>query len=207
MSILDFKKQRELYQPSAKEVAVVDVPAMRFIMLDGHGDPNGPGFEERVEALYALSFGLKMLPKKGVTPPGYQEYTVAPLEGLWWVAQGCFDFAKRDNWRYTLMIRQPDFVIPELFASIQQETARKKKNPQVLEARLEDFPEGLSLQIMHIGPYSEEPATLAKIYAFAEEQGYTLHGKHHEIYLGDPRRADPAKLKTVLRQPILAKSN
>jgi len=129
------------------------------------------------------------------------------LEGLWWVVDGKFDITVKDNWHYTLMILQPDAITPALFAEGLAEVKRKRgDSPALSQLRLEYFEEGLSVQMMHIGPYATEPATLATMLAFAADEGYRdrvgLGGKHHEIYLGDPRKADPSKLKTVLRHPV-----
>jgi hypothetical protein len=136
------------------------------------------------------------------------DYPVMALEGLWWVVDGKFDITVKDNWHYTLMILQPDVITPALFAEGLAEVKRKRgDSPYLSKLRLDHFQEGLSVQMMHIGPYATEPATLATMLAFASEQGYHDRvgidgGKHHEIYLGDPRKADPLKLKTVLRHPV-----
>lgn len=208
MAGLDYKKEfKELYQPPGKPV-LITVPEIRFIMVDGEGYPAGnPAYEEAIQVLMALSYGIKMLPRQGYTPTGYFDYVVLPLEGLWWIPEGeAFSFQDKDNWLWTMMVRQPDFVDDELFNRVVEETGRKKKTPGLNKARLEDLAEGLSLQIMHTGPYSEEPATLALMEQYMTENGYrdTFYrgGKHHEIYLSDPRKCDPAKLKTVLRQPV-----
>ena len=124
------------------------------------------------------------------------------LQGLWWTESGDFDFARKDNWRWTLMIVQPEHVTEEMVEEARQQVERKKPNQALSGLRLEGFHEGPSVQIMHVGPYETEPATVERMHQFARESGYRLHGKHHEIYLGDQRRADPDKLKTVLRQPV-----
>lgn len=193
--------------PKAKP-AIIIVPPMKFIMVDGCGDPNNnPDFESAVQTLYGLSFGIKMLPKKGVVPEGYIDYVVPPLEGLWWINEGEeFSFEQKDNWKWTLMIRQPEFVTEELFRNAAEDLKHKKKTEGIKEARLEVFDEGLCVQMMHIGPYSTEPETLDVMEKFMMKKGYRATfekgGKHHEIYLSDPRRCAPEKMKTVLRQPV-----
>jgi hypothetical protein len=207
MEKLDYKKKyKNLYIPSTKPV-ILTVPQMSFIMLDGKGDPNNNlDFEDSVEALYALSYGLKMLPKKGITPEGYVDYSVFPLEGLWWVSEGEFSLTERDNWLWTIMIRQPEFVNEELFQAVKQQVMNKKANKKIGNARLEKFEEGLCVHMMHIGPYSTEPETVEIMESYLNEEGYreTFYkgGRHHEIYLSDPRKAKPESMKTVLRHPI-----
>lgn len=186
-------------------VSVLTLPSMGYLMVDGQGDPNGPDFKEAVTLLYAMSYTIKMMPKKGVTPEGYEPYKVYPLEGLWSVADGEeFSFGlSRDKWRWTAMIRQPDFVTPEVLSLAMGMYAKKNKGTlHGSRIRLDDFEEGLAVQAMHIGPYSEEPVTLKLIDDFCTENGYRMRGRHHEIYLSDPRRTDPSKMKTILRHPV-----
>jgi hypothetical protein len=200
---IDYKKElKHLFRPSAKNVVEVDVPAMNFLMIDGAGDPNTtPFFQEATEALFAVSYGLKSIIKKGEQQV---DYGVMPLEGLWWaddMAQ--FSVEKKGDWQWTLLMMQPTFVTPELFAEA-VEQAKKKKNPAALPLmRFEAFAEGKAAQIMHIGPFSEEGPTIEKVHAFINENGGQLSGKHHEIYLSDIRRAAPEKWKTVIRQPFV----
>lgn len=206
MDKLDLRRQyKHLYQPSAKKVELVEVPAFQFAMIDGeiepgHGPGNSPAFKQALEALYGISYTLKFTSKLRKEDP--IDYTVMALEGLWWVEVGSFDIRKADNWRWTVMIMQPDHINADMFQDGLEQLRKKKPNPATDKLRLETFNEGLSIQIMHIGPYADEPATIDKMDAFAEEHGYRMRGKHHEIYLGDPLRADPAKLKTVLRHPV-----
>jgi hypothetical protein len=206
MDKLDLRKHyKHLYQPSAKKVEVVEVPPLRFAMIDGeiepgHGPGTSPAFQQALQALYGISYTLKFASKQRKENP--IDYTVMGLEGLWWVEGGEFDIKKPDNWRWTAMILQPDHISLEMFQDGLAQLRRKKPNPALDKLRLETFHEGLSIQIMHIGPYADEPATIARMGAFAQEKGYRMCGKHHEIYLGDPLRADPAKLKTILRHPI-----
>ena len=211
MKTLDLKKElKTYYQPSAKKPEIITVPRFQFAMIDGaieKGSEPGksPAFAEATQAVYGISYTLKFMLKKRKANP--IDYPVMALEGLWWVVDGKFDIAVKDNWHYTLMILQPDAITPALFAEGLAEVKRKRgDSPYLSKLRLDHFQEGLSVQMMHVGPYATEPATLATMLAFAAEQGYRdqvgLGGKHHEIYLGDPRKADPLKLKTVLRHPV-----
>ncbi len=207
MEKLDLKKKyKELYQPSAKQVVLVDVPQLKFVMVDGT-IPAGAAvaetedYQNALAVLYGISYTLKFASKKRQTAP--IDYGVMALEGLWWVEGGEFSFGKVVPWYFTAIMMQPDHITPEMYQEAVSEFKRKKgDNPALARTRFESFHEGLSVQVMHIGPYGEEPATIARMDAFAEENGYKMRGKHHEIYLGDPRRTDPAKLKTVLRHPV-----
>jgi hypothetical protein len=202
MEKLDYKKEmKDLYLPSAKEVAVVDVPAMRFVMIDGKGDPNiSQDFQDAMQALYTISYTIKFMLKKEQEGP---EYTVAPAEGLWWGKEGeAFDLNDKGPWEWRLMMMQPPHVSEEIFARALQQARAKKDMKTLGRARFGEFHEGLSVQIMHVGPYSEETPTIEKLHAFMTEKGYAFNGKHHEIYMGDPRKTKPEKLKTVIRQPV-----
>jgi hypothetical protein len=211
MKNLDLRKQyKHLYQPSAKKIEAVQVPRLQFAMIDGaieKGQAPGtsPGFQEATQALYGISYTLKFMLKKRKTNP--IDYPVMALEGLWWVEDGMFDITIKDNWFYTLMIMQPDVITQAVFEEGLAEVRRKKgDSPSLSKLRLDSFEEGLCVQVMHIGPYATEPATIERMKEFMQENGYRdrvgTGGKHHEIYMGDPRKADPAKLKTVLRHPI-----
>jgi len=201
MTKVDFKKTlKHLYNPPKKFV-VVDVPEMQFLMVDGHGDPNtAQAYREAVEALYAVAYKIKFLSKKALE----KDYTVPPLEGLWW-AEEMESFITRDKsqWDWTMMIMTPEWIGQEIFADAVAQ-ARKAKNPAALDkVRLERYHEGLSAQIMHVGSYDDEGPVLSRMHGeFMPENGYCENGKHHEIYLSDPRRVAPEKLKTVLRQPV-----
>ena len=190
---------KALYNPSKKEFSILDVPPMNFIMLDGHGNPNNnPAYEKTVETLYALAYTLKFALK----PQGL-EFSVAPLEGLWWMLDmNEFMAANKDRWDWTMMILQPEQVTPDLFAKARSDVIRKKGQALADKARLETFDEGRSVQILYLGAYADEGATIARMHEYLHACGYTPNGKHHEIYLGDPRRAAPEKLKTILRQPV-----
>ena len=211
MKTLDLKKEfKYLYQPSAKKPEIVKVPKLQFAMIDGaieKGSEPGksPMFAEATQALYSISYTLKFMLKKRKTSA--VDYPVMALEGLWWVEDGFFDITVKDNWFYTLMILQPEVVTKEVFAEGLAEVKKKKgDSPALSKLRLANFEEGLSVQMMHIGPYATEPATIERMRAYMAENGLKDNvgpkGKHHEIYLGDPRKADPAKLKTVLRHPV-----
>ena len=196
----DLKKEmKHLYQPSARQFVVIDVPAMNFLMLDGHGDPNhNPAYQDVVNALYTLAYSIKFALK----PQGV-DYSVPPLEGLWWMENmEEFSLATKDRWDWTMMIMQPEWVTSDLVEQVRVQAMRKKGLPMLSQIRLETYHEGLSVQIMYIGAYADEGPTIARMHAFIRENGYTPSGKHHEIYLGDPRKTTPEKLKTVIRQPV-----
>ncbi|MFQ5943382.1 MAG: GyrI-like domain-containing protein [Anaerolineales bacterium] len=206
MKKIDLKKElKHLYLPSAKEVVIVDVPAFNFIMMDGMmpagvhpGD--SPEYVDSLTALYGISYGLKFKSKLREVNP--IDYTVMALEGLWWVESGDFEFGKMEPWFFTSMMLQPDHITQEMYAEARDELQHKKPDLYVDSLRFDRFEEGRCIQIMHVGPYSDEPRTLAKMEAFMKENGYRFRGKHHEIYIGDPRRAKPENLKTVLRHPV-----
>jgi hypothetical protein len=207
MEKLDLKKKyKDLYKPSAKQVVVVDVPEFKFVMVDGvipAGTPvaEAEDFVNAMTVLYGLSYTLKFASKLRKENP--IDYTVMALEGLWWVKGGEFKFGKVEPWYFTAIMMQPEHITQEMYQEAVAEFKRKKgDNPALAKLRFEPFHEGLSVQVMHLGPYSEEPATIARMDAYAEENGYKMRGKHHEIYLGDPRRGDPAKTKTVLRHAV-----
>jgi len=201
MDKLVLKQQdKMLYAPSAKDAALVTVPAMQFLMVDGTGNPNHSArFQAAVEALYALSYTLKFL----VRAEREIDYGVLPLEGLWWVPDMAeFDINMKEHWLWTVMIRQPDFVTAEQVERARVQAAGKKELVLLSELRFETFVEGLSAQILHIGPFSEEGPTVEKLHRFILEQGCAITGKHHEIYLSDIRRAAPEKWRTVVRQGV-----
>ena len=202
MEKIDLKKKyAELYKASANKMAIVTVPKLNYLMVDGVGDPNtSKQFQDAIEALYSLSYTIKFMIKKG----GQQiDYGVMPLEGLWWTDDmNNFSMESKAAWKWTLMIMQPDFVTQSIIDEA-KEQINKKKNPILLnDVRLEAMEEGLCAQVLHIGPYNTEPPTIMKLHAFIKENGYNLHQKHREIYLSDMRRTAPEKLKTNLRQPI-----
>ena len=200
MDKVDYKKElKHLYKPSPLKIEFRDIPEMNFLMIDGTGDPNTSlDYKEAIEALFTLSYTLKFMIKKGELGI---DYGVMPLEGLWWVDDmSKFDQNKKEDWKWTAMIMQPEVVTNELVASATEEV-RKKKNPKALSLiRFEAFTEGKAAQTLHIGPFSEEGPTIKKVHDFIIDNGYKLSGKHHEIYLSDIRRAAPQKWKTIIRQ-------
>lgn len=202
MTKLDLKKEyKQLYQPSAKQVMVVDVPALNFLMIDGRGDPNtAPAYAQAVEALYAVAYALKFKIKQGQTGI---DYAVMPLEGLWWV-DDMRQFSVKDKaaWQWTMMIVQPDFITASLFAEVMGDVVKKKDLPALSKIKFMPYHEGQAAQIMHIGPYADEAPTVAKLHDFIHARGGERQGRHHEIYLKDPRKSAPSKLRTVIRQPF-----
>jgi hypothetical protein len=214
MEKLDLKKDlKYLYVPPAKKIELVDVPSMNFLMLDGAIEPGqapgtSPLFAENMQAIFGAAYTLKFTLKLRKENP--LDYPVMALEGLWWIEDGTFDLQKPGNWKYTILIMQPDQVTPDVFAAALAQLRKKKGDqPAYARLRLDRYHEGLSVQAMHVGPYATEQETVAKMQSFMETNSCKdqvgLGGKHHEIYLGDPRRADPAKLKTVLRHPVKRK--
>ena len=183
MKKIDYKKElKYLYKPSVKNVVMVNVPQMNFLMIDGKGDPNSSQtFQDAVESLYALSYGIKFMVKKGELAI---DYGVLPLEGLWWAEDmSKFSVECKSDWKWTLMIMQPEFITDEMVAEA-TEQVRNKKNPVALSRlRFESLTEGKAAQIMHIGPFSEEGPTIQKVHAFIKDKGGQLRAKHHEIYL------------------------
>jgi hypothetical protein len=201
MKKIDLRKDlKHLYQPSTSEVELVRVPKFNYLMVDGEGDPNNSqSFQEAVQALYTVAYTLKFMIKKVKSV----DYPVMALDGLWWMDDMTqFSMENRGAWRWTLMILQPAVVTKSLFVKALNQAKEKKGFAALSKIRLEPYTEGLSVQIMHVGPYAEEASTIQKLHAVARERGCELRGKHHEIYLGDPRKSKPEKLKTVIRQPI-----
>ncbi len=202
MGKIDYKKEfKHLYKPSAKKVEVVEVPRWNYLMVDGKGDPNtSQAFQDAIEVLYPLSYTLKFMIKRGEIGI---DYGVLPLEGLWWADDmSSFSAGNKDEWKWTLMIMQPEPVTEELVKKAIAQV-KTKKNPVSLPlVRFESFEEGKAAQIMHIGPFSEEAPTIEKVHSFIEENESQRRGKHHEIYLSDTRRALPEKWKTIIRQPM-----
>jgi hypothetical protein len=205
MEKVDYKKQfKALYLPKSQP-SIIAVPAMRFAILEGHGDPNGEAFAEAVAALYSLSYAVKMSYKSKMIPDGYYDYTVFPLEGVWDLVDKTRTSADKSNYAYTIMIRQPDFLTAELAARFITEVKKKKPNAWLDQIRLEELEEGTCCQMLHLGSYDDEPASFAQMEAFCSDHGYRRSGKtHREIYLSDPRRTETDKLKTVLRFKVKA---
>jgi hypothetical protein len=206
MAKIDLKKEnKELYYPKKGQVNLIDVPEINFLMLDGEGDPNtSQEYQDAIETIFPVSYKVKFMSKKELD----QDYVVMPLEGLWW-ADNMEDFSvdDKDGWKWTVMIRQPDFINTEMVNSVVEEILKKKELPSISKLRLEKFREGKSAQILHLGPFSDEGPTVEKLHEYIEANGYSFDGsidgtKHHEIYLSDIRRAKPENLKTVIRQPV-----
>lgn len=202
-SKLDLKKTlKALYSPSADEFVLVDVPPFNYLMIDGAGDPNtATGYRLALEALFAVSYAVKFALKKsqGI------DYVVMPLEGLWWASDERVFTTERnkDEWSWTMMVMQPEFVSAEMVTAAIADVRAKKNPARLNDVRFETYDEGTSLQKLHIGSYDDETPTLIHLHReFIPQNGFTETGKHHEIYLNDPQRIAPAKLRTVLRQPV-----
>lgn len=212
METVDLKRQwRHLYQPRPGGFEVVEVPELPFLAIDGRIEPGqapgtSPGFATATEALYGLAYTLKFMLKNRAEAP--VDYPVMALEGLWWVTDAHFDLAEPDNWHYTLQILLPDVVGESEFADGRAALrAKRGHRPEFDDLRLQRFAEGKCVQVLHVGPYVSEPETLVGLPDFLTESGLVdlvgpAGGKHHEIYLGDPRRAAPEKLRTILRHPV-----
>ena len=200
---IDFKRELpELYAPSRKP-ALVEVPELSFLMVDGHGDPNTSSeYREAVQALYAVSYAVKFAIKRG--PDGF-DYAVMPLEGLWWVPDmATFTIDDKSDWNWRAMIMQPTPVTDEIVAAVSATATKKKTLAAIGLMRLERFAEGLAAQVLHLGPYAAEGPTIDRLHTFIAEQGYERAGKHHEVYLSDPTRTAPEKVRTIIRQPVAA---
>jgi hypothetical protein len=194
---------KHLYDPSAKEVVEMEVPQMRFLMVDGQGDPaTSVAYQEAVETLYALSYALQVAIKEaeGV------DYAIMPLEGLWWVDEEGATLEdileNRDNWKWTSMIMQPEWVTEGRVERGLASAEKKKGLPALRRVRFEAFHEGRAAQVLHVGPHTEEKPTIERVERFIAERGARMRGKHHEIYLTDPSRTAPKKNKTVIRHPF-----
>jgi hypothetical protein len=192
---VDLKKTLDSYQAKPGVFRILDVPVMRYLMLDGHGDPNGPEFGTAVEALYPVAYSLKFASKADG-----RDYVVPPLEGLWWAHDMDSFTAARDksDWDWTLLLLVPDWID----AALVSDTIAQKRSP----VRLEALNEGTCVQTMHLGSFDDEGPVLAELHTeFIPNNGMRMTGKHHEIYLSDPRKSAPEKLRTVLRQPVAQK--
>ena len=195
---LDLRKAlKPLFSPPARDVQLIKIPPMKYIMVDGKGEPGGESFQQAIGAIYNVAYTMKFRSKKLLK----KDYNVMALEGLWWM-KGKIDMEKRGDWLWTLMVVVPDFITPKMFADSVEEVKERKNPPGVDSVRMETFDEGLCVQTMHIGPYSTEPESIARLDAYSKEHGYRMVGKHHEIYFGDPRRSAPSKLRTIIRHPV-----
>lgn len=206
MQTIDYKKD-----PTYKakpEPSLIEIPKMNFVMVDGEGAPetsksSETAFQTAMQAIYGIVYGIKFWDKKHPTPPGYSKFTMPPVEGLWWTISGKpFDTDNPDDWKWVAMHRLPEFVSPEYFSEVVEELVKSKASEVFRIARLEAFDEGLSAQLLHIGPYKDEGPNIEKLHAFITAHGYKPRGHHHELYFGDPRRTAPEKLRTILRQPV-----
>ena len=203
MAKIDFKKElKHLYQPPGSDFVLLEVPAMQFLMIDGYGDPNtAPAYQAAVEALYSVAYKLKFMSKKDLD----RDYVVPPLEGLWWADDMASFTLNRDKsqWHWTMMIMVPAWISKDRVERARAAAGDKKELSALPALRFENYDEGLAVQIMHIGSYDDEGPTLERMHKeFLPAHDLTFGGKHHEIYLSDPRRVSPEKLKTVLRQPV-----
>jgi hypothetical protein len=190
------------YKASAKEPALITVPLTKYLMIDGTGDPNtSPAFQSAVETLYGLAYTIKFGRKKRGLK---SDYKITPLEGLWW-SDNMDNFGAHEDkskWKWTIMLAQPEFILSRDVIAATKELKEKKDLPLLPQVRFERYKEGKAVQIMHVGPYSAEGPTIERLHTYAKDHGLALRGKHHEIYLGDSRRAKPDKLRTILRQPV-----
>jgi hypothetical protein len=199
---VDFKKSHDSYRARSGEFRVIDVPAMQYLMVDGHGDPNtSKDYADALAALYPVAYKLKFASKRDLE----RDYVVPPLEALWWAADMAAFTSARDKsqWCRTAMIMTPDWITAQLFADAVTAVAAKDRPASLGKVRLETLEEGRCVQTLHTGPYDDEAGVLADMHAhFIPEAGLRMSGKHHEIYLNDARRVEPAKLRTILRQPV-----
>lgn len=196
---------KALYSPPTNDFVIVDMPPMNYLAVDGHGDPNTAAeYAEAVEALYSVSYAAKFHSKKELD----RDFVVAPLEGLWRADDpAAFTARAKSEWRWTMMINQPKWITEQLIEATREKVAAKKPLPALPKLRLLTLHEGVAVQIMHVGSYDDEAPTLARLHdEYMPAHGFAFNGDHHEIYLGDPRRTAPEKLKTILRQPVLAVS-
>jgi len=196
------KKLSEFYKQRKNMISLLKVPSMQFLTIDGEKSPNdNPDYSDAVGALYAVAYKLKFMIKKG---PMEIDYKVMPLEGLWWTdIMEQFSLENRENWKWRMMIMQPEFITMDMFAEALKTTKRKKDNPKLDFVQFISFDEGLSMQIFHKGPYGEgERESINKLHAAITDQGYQRRDKHHEIYFNSPLRTAPENLKTIIRQPI-----
>ncbi len=202
MKKIDFKKKlKNIYQPKNKEICIVDVPQMQFLMIDGKGNPNHQEFKDSAEVLFSISYAIKFIVKQDLN----LDYTAMPLEGLWWADDmSYFVEEKKELWKWTAMIMQPEFVTQSIYKKALLRV-KDKKQLNVSKVKFESFCEGPSAQILYIGSYHDEHPTIMQLHSFIKENGYSLRGKHHEIYLSDPRKTSESKLKTILRHSFKKK--
>ncbi|MHC4618811.1 MAG: GyrI-like domain-containing protein [Planctomycetota bacterium] len=197
---IDLYKQYKDQYVAAKRPVLIRAEEARYLSISGRGRPGGPEFTDKVGALYSAAYTVKMTRKF----EGRQDYVVCKLEAQWWLDDPRQDFAgvSSDEWNWKLMIRTPEIVMEDELQKAVSVLMEKGKSPRVQEVHLECMSEGLCVQMLHVGPYDREGETIAVMKAFAEGQGLDFHGRHHEIYLSDPRRVAPERLKTILRRPV-----
>ena len=198
MAKLDLVKKYKTYYKAGAHPEIVEFDPGKYLTIEGKGEPAGEVFTRKIEALYPPAYGIKKVCKDIGN-----DFGVPKLEGLWWVEDDRPALeVPRSEWCWKLLIRMPDFVTKEMMVSIQPEVAKKKKNELIYEISFEKITEGKSVQIMHSGPYSTEPETIHTLMAFIAESGFFVNGLHHEIYLSDPRKTAPSKMKTLIRYPV-----
>jgi len=199
---MDFKDELDyLYKPSSNDFTMVTVPALRYLMIDGQGDPNTSlDYQNSLEALYSVAYSLKFTSKKDLG----KDYVVPPLEGLWWADDmSAFTQARKNEWKWTMMIMVPTWIDKIMVKKSIQVVSEKKTNSKLSKIRIEALKEGKSVQIMHIGSFADEAPVLNKLHReYLPNAGFALNGKHHEIYLSDPRKTESSKLRTIIRQPV-----
>jgi hypothetical protein len=198
------KNEKDIYVPKAKP-ELIKVPNQKFITIEGKGNPNDQPFADKVGALYSLAYAIKMMPKQGITPDGYFDYTVYPLEGMWDLDSETEDTTSlnKDDLIYKIMIRQPEFATEEVFEKALEITKKKKPSPLLDDISFESIEDSLFVQIMHIGSYDDEPASFEKMDDFMKSNNLVRNRtQHREIYLSDPRKMDPLKMKTILRYTV-----
>jgi hypothetical protein len=202
MTRYDVKRElKQFYAPTNTDWALVDVPAQRFIAVDGRGDPNtSADYTRAVQALYAVAFTIKFTSKRTLG----RDFVVGPLEGLWWSDRPeVFTTRAKDAWQWRMLISQPDWITDDLVDEARRAAELAKKLPTIADVRRETLHEGTNAQLLHVGPYDDEGPALARLHdEYLAANNLRMSGHHHEIYLGDPRRTEPAKLRTILRQPV-----
>jgi hypothetical protein len=198
---LDLRREMPQLYSAPRTPVLLEVPELSYLQIDGHGDPNtAPEYAEAVEALYAVAYTIRFALKRG--PEGI-DAAVMPLEGLWWTPDmSQFSPDDKSAWDWTLMIRVPDLIDDDTVDQARASAARKKPRPALDRVLLAPHSDGPSAQVLHVGPYSAEGPTVERLHRFIADAGLALTGKHHEIYLGDPRRAAPERLRTIIRQPV-----
>jgi len=200
-TIIDLRRERSALYSASRVPALVDVPELPYLMIDGYGDPNtSPAYAAALQALYAVAYAIRFGLKRRRDPV---DAPVMPLEGLWWTADmATFSTDDKSAWDWTLLIAVPELVTADVVDDARAAAARKRPGAPLDAVRLQRFAEGRCAQVLHVGPYRDEGPTVAALHAFIAEHRYALGGKHHEIYLGDPRRRAPERLRTILRQPV-----